>query len=155
MLEMENLSDQKITDVKRKNVLTSRTYPKCFNTNLQSSEIYDLFKEEYQEIHSSVELKYNYGLYTLLLCAIKKIQDDNQNLDLMRIRLARSLKLDAHTSWEFLIQILKLVYHKNNSFIRSKLKNDDYQYFMQRHELIFKRVFNVLETNISKINHSF
>lgn len=111
--------------------IRKRKYPKCFNTNLDAMEIYDLLTENNLK---TLEIQYLINLYTLLLCAVHNIVYENMSQENVRIRFARFFKLNENENWNFLLSLIHQVLNKDMDFF-------------QKNIIPFNR-FNILHNNI-------
>jgi hypothetical protein len=136
--------DSILNDVRRLFVNT-RSYPKCFHTNANSTFIYDLINEKYPHIQPKNEVKYLYSLYTLILCGLSSLKANSITKEKILLRFSRFLNIEGSSSWGFLNKMLKTMMNKDLDFFQKNLAEEDFENFKKKHGMIEKNVLGDLK----------
>jgi hypothetical protein len=132
-----------LTDI-RNLFINTRSYPKCFQTNNDSIEIYDLISDKYPSLISKLEIKYLFSLYTLLLCGLGALSSQ-VSADKIKLRFSRFLNIKGDNSWNFIIKMLKFMINKDIEFYQSNMSPLDFETFKKKHSHLEKTLFQELK----------
>jgi len=124
----------------------NRAYPKCFQTNQSSIFIYNILNEN--NLEETIEAKYLFSNYTLLLCASKGLSQEYVSKEQILLRLCRSLNIDGNISLEMLFKIIKMLMNKDLSFFQLKLDHQQYANFLKHHQEIQRKVISDLKKRL-------
>jgi len=120
----------------------SRTFPKCFHLHPNSIFIYNLLNEN--KLSDSVESKYLFSIYTLLLCGLNGIVSNTFSKEQIFLRIQRSMNIQGEISKEVLLKIVRMLMDKNLLYFQTNLNAQDYQNFLKNHQQLQKKLISEL-----------
>lgn len=134
-----------VNDIRRL-FLNTRSFPKCFQSNVNAIFIYNFIQDHYPLLINKPEVKNLFSLYTLLFCGIQSLNNPKPGeVQKIQVRFSRFLNMDASTNWSFMTKIFKQMLNKKLDYFEKNMSTNDYDIFRKKHQSIEKHIMTELK----------